>query len=207
MPTHIVNGVPVNGIDVSHWNGKSNLPVPEWVKYYGMKAVHLGGTKMVDGVDPLLDYNRQRASTTPTVQWAGMYLYLVHDYPQVDQINKLIETVGDLASGEFVFLDWEDPEIVALDEEAMYYLDAIYPGRWAMYVNDMTPAMTNWMYWNKTSDAPIPLIHPDWRPEGWKAADDWEATIWQPGVGAVPGYANCIDIDLVTQPDELDRIT
>jgi len=203
----IVNNIPVNGIDVSHWNGESTEPVPPWVQFYGMKAVHIGGSKMVDGVDPLFNYNRHRAAQTPSVRWAGMYLYLTHTVRQVDQINKLIETVGDLTDGEFIFLDWEDQLVTTLDLEALYYLNAIYGGRWAMYVNDMTASMTAWMVNNRSAGSPIPIIHPDWRLNGWEAAKKWDAAVWQPGVACVPGYAAAIDVDLVIKPDVLDRIT
>jgi GH25 family lysozyme M1 (1,4-beta-N-acetylmuramidase) len=203
----IVRNTPVNGIDVSHWNGISPEPVPEWVKYYGIKAAHLGGTKMVDGIDPLFQYNRKRARFTPTVRWIGMYLYLTADTPMVDQINTLIHAVGDLQKREFVFLDWEDPELTVLDPEAMYYLESIYSNRWAMYVNDMTPSMNVWMERNRTTPDSIPVIHPNWSPEGWAEAQKWEASVWQAGVGQVDGYENCIDVNLVTLPDKLDRIT
>jgi GH25 family lysozyme M1 (1,4-beta-N-acetylmuramidase) len=198
-------GKPMNGIDVSHWNGVSSEPVPEWVRFYGMKAAHVGGSKMENGIDPLLNYNRKRAADA-YVRWRAMYLFMVADVPQVEQINKLIEAVGTLHHSECVMIDWEDPDMTVLDEEAFYYLNAVYDGRWMMYVNDMTPAMTAWMTANKTLGSPIPVMHPNWSPEGWREADRWDAAVWQAGVGMVPGYADCIDVDLVTNHSAMDTV-
>ena len=200
----VVNNIPVNGIDVSHWNGKSKAPVPDWCQFYGTKAVHLGGTKMVNDVDPLFEYNRERAHV---VRWSAMYLYLVADVPQVEQINKLAETVGELRYGECVFIDWEDQDITVLDEEAFYYLEAIYGGRWMMYVNDMTPSMTAWMNTNVLEGSTIPIMHPNWSPAGWKEAKKWDASVWQVGIEKVSGYKECIDVDLVIKPEVLDELT
>jgi len=200
----IHGGKPANGIDVSHWNGTSSEDVPDWVKFYGMKAVHIGGSKMEDGVDPLFEYNRARARYCG-VPWRQMYLYLVADVPQVDQILKLAETVGDLENGECVMIDWEEHDVLTLDEEALYYLDSIYPDRWMVYVNDATPSMTAWMKANRQQNW-VPLQHPNWSPEGWSEAKKWDASVWQLGVGYVPGYADCIDINLVTDPYRMDLV-
>lgn len=201
----IHGGKPANGIDVTHWNGEATEPVPDWVRFYGMKAVHIGGAKMVNGVDPLFEYNRNRAWNARECAWSAMYLYLVSDVPQVDQILKLADTVGRLREGECVMIDWEEADITMLDEEAFTYLNAIYPNRWMMYVNDSTQAMVAWMAANQEMGS-VPIVHPDWRPNGWQAAKHWDAAVWQLGVGRVPGYVNCIDIDLVMDTEAMDRV-
>jgi hypothetical protein len=207
----VVRGMPVNGVDVSHWNGRATENIPKWVQFFGMKAAHIGGNKMENGIDPLFQYNRERAHNAD-VRYRAMYLYLVAGVPQKDQIFKLAEAVGKLEPGECVEIDWEEPEITVLDEEAFTYLDALYPGRWMMYVNDLTPAMTAWMTGNKVTQA-VPVHHPHWREDlgdgkqaGWREAKRWDAAIWQNGVAKVAGYPNPIDANLILRPYQLDWV-
>ena len=204
-----IAGRPYNGIDVSHWNGAPPVShlrshVSDWLKFMGIKATHMGNKYCPDGVDPRFVENRV-ASRGAGVPYVGMYAFLTHQYDLTDQALLLAETVGTLLPGEFVFLDWEDHAIESLDVKLTWHMDKLFPGRWAAYVNDSTPAMTRWL--ENAKNARRPIIHPDWTVDGWAAADKWAAMIWQVGIAPVEGYANPIDIDFVCDEDRLRWLT
>ena len=205
---HQVNwdqGKAYNGIDVSHWNGTPPRTVPEWVKFFGMKAAHIGGSKMVNGIDPTFDAYRKLAKNAG-VRYRAFYLYVVPGVPFKEQVFKLAEAVGDLAVGECVEIDWEAVGS-QLDYEGMLYLDALYHGRIMMYVNDMNPEMTGWMERNRDwGDFGLPLHHPDWSPNGVFAAAKWQATVWQTGGADVPGWARPIDANLVMNTARMEKV-
>lgn len=201
-------GMAYNGIDVSHWNGPTPTQLPDWCRFFGFKAADVGSPSMPTGVDPRFQTNRELAARSPHVRWTAMYLYVRADVPFVDQVYKLADTVGELSPGECVEIDWEHAGS-SLSYEGMVYLNALYPGRVMMYVNDLNAEMTAWMEANKAwGDYGHPLHHPDYRGSvlGLQAAIKWDATIWQQGGGDVPGYARPIDVNLVMNQKRMDRV-
>lgn len=174
----LVNNRPCNGIEGSRYTGSPKLvSKPDWLKYYGMKACDSGGGW--PGVDPTFVANRQNAYDMQ-VRWRGIYIYLRPGSP-ANQMSLLTETVGDLIPGEFIFLDWEDIA-VSLSEIRFYeiMLKAEYPNRWAMYVNDSSPDMVEWL-----RVPTCPVLHPNYNDTGYRDAVKFGAAIWQTN-GSVP---------------------
>jgi GH25 family lysozyme M1 (1,4-beta-N-acetylmuramidase) len=202
--------VPVNGIDVSHWNGDPDLDVlaeQDWLRLYGMKASHIGGSNMVDGVDPFHARNRALAADIGSVRWRMHYPFIHGSASPVAQIEALRRAVGDLEPGDGIYLDWETPtppQVVAsrsLFEDACALVDAEYPSRWAVYVNDVSAEMTDWM-----SAPTAPIWHPNFSAAGLTEARRWQSAVWQAGVASVPGFPNPVDVNYVLQPAVLDRV-
>lgn len=202
----IVNERPCNGVDLSHWNNDPTRLVQPWLQFFGHKATHIGGTGMVDGVDPKFALRRQMADQ---FRWRAWYSWIVPSAiarPQ-KQVALLEKAIGVLVPGESVYLDWEDKTVtLAMIDELSFYMDLAFPGRWFMYVNDSTPDMITWMQSNKASDA-VPLMHPNYDlDKGLSEARKWNAMIWQTGAGTPPGFTADVPLDFVLQPVSLDFV-
>lgn len=211
-----VNGNPVNGIDVAKYQGAPARidPVPDWLWVLGIKATDAG--KPLDKfIDPQFLANRQWARDV-SIPFRVLYCFLRE--PTVmdmsDQMAIFCQAVGSLEEGECVMIDWERAGITMANiREVERIMNVVYPYRWCMYVNDVTPDMITWM-----NTRQVPLVHPDWSNEGWEAAEKWDAMIWQVSIAndSNTGYwsdlkelypkATAIDVDWVRKVDELERL-
>jgi GH25 family lysozyme M1 (1,4-beta-N-acetylmuramidase) len=204
----IVNDRACNGVDLSHWNTDApGLIDQDWVKFYGHKATHVGGKAMDEGVDPKFAARRKLA-TQLDIRWRAFYMWLLptSTVNAATQVELLARTMGELAPGEAVYLDWEDSEVTrAMIDEFTTYMNLEFPRRWFVYANDATPDMVGWMEMNTASRA-VPLMHPNYSDQGLTEAKRWDATIWQTGKGKPPGFTGDVPIDYVLQPDKLDRV-
>ena len=205
----IVNNRPADGVDLSHWNADpQGILYQTWIEFFGHKAVHHGGKNMVDGVDPKFNTRRFLAQRLG-FRWRAFYMWLVPAsvFPLSAQVNLLMRTVGELKLGEAVYIDWEDVNVTKdMIEEVTTYMDLEFLGRWFMYVNDQTPDMVSWMEENRQSDK-IAVMHPNYSLEqGLVEAKKWNATVWQTGLGAAPGFAGEVPLDYVLRPRKLDLV-
>jgi hypothetical protein len=107
--------VPVNGIDVSHWNGDPDLDYlaeNPWLKLYGMKASHVGGAGMVNDIDPYLKGNHRQAKHIESVRWR-MHFAFIHGSAsplvQVEALARAVDSFGGLQEGDGLYIDWETP--------------------------------------------------------------------------------------------------
>ncbi len=211
-----VNDKPCSGWDVSRYQGAPNIfngvgdawtaqNKPSWLQFYGMKTSDVGGSAV--GIDPCFKKNRALASQMD-IRWRGLYFYARSDKPVAANMELFSYAVGNLQSGEFVFLDWEDAGItLVMVEQYLELLEVCYPGRWAVYVGDNTTEKKDWITTRR-----VPLIYPNWSPTGWARAQQYGAAIWQTGIAPTgtfdfffPGKE--VDVDFVRQPYVLDRIT
>lgn len=213
-----VNGNPVNGIDVAKYQGapQAQAQRPSWLNLIGIKATDAG--KPADNfVDPMFLVNRTWA-TNRQIPFRIFYSFLRG--PEVmdmsDQMAIFCQAVGKLSPGEAVMIDWELHEITLENiREVERVMNVVYKDRWCMYVNDANSDMIAWM-----NSREVPLVHPDWRQEGWTAAERWDAMVWQVDVAdKVEGntrywdelkklypQATRIDVDWVRKPDELAKL-
>jgi hypothetical protein len=201
----ILNDNPCNGIDLSHYNTDS--PVQPWVKFFGHKTIHLGGSGMVSGVDPKFAARRLEAQKVNT-KWRAFYMYLVPTTTAkaILQVSTLTKAIVELQPGESVYLDWEHQGVTrAMIDEFTIYMNIEFPGRWFMYVNDNTQESLAWMNANKTSDA-LPMMLPDYTRQGFEMARKWNATVWQCGQGTPPGFVGSVPYDYVLRPNKLDIV-
>lgn len=207
-----INGNPVNGIDTAKYQQLDlSQEKPDWLWFWGIKACDIAKNPKVD-----LNFQASRNKAMGwKVRWRSFYIYLRSGYDMSDQMALFCQTVGTLVEGESVYLDWEDKEVTLADiRECERVMDVVYPNRWMMYVNNTTQDMITWMEERAKRnqyEAP-PLMHPDWRHDGWRAAETWGAAVWQSGIakkGQLPELvteSDC-DIDWVRLPEQMDRIT
>ncbi len=215
MTIKIHKSKPVNGIDVSHWNGAPPTDAlaehaDTWLKFMGIKATHHGNRHCPGGVDPKFAANR-RAAQDAQIPYVGLYAFLEDDVDQREQVLLLAETVGTLEPNEFVFLDWERPGMLAINDDAVWHMNHIFGRqRWAVYVNDSTPQMLAWLQQNAAllpgAPSHVPVFHPDWSHDGYRKAAQYQATLWQVGIGPVEGYPEDIDLDFIVDEDMLRRL-
>jgi GH25 family lysozyme M1 (1,4-beta-N-acetylmuramidase) len=213
--------VPVNGIDVSHWNGDPDLDYlaeNPWLKLYGMKASHVGGAGMVNDIDPYLKGNHRQAKHIESVRWR-MHFAFIHGsaspLAQVEALARAVDSFGGLQEGDGLYIDWETPtskthpQVVATRaqlDDVLALVDAEWPNRWAVYANDVSTEMTAFV--NEADDLGIPLWFPDYS----QTAGLWNtrkvrATVWQTSnSGTVPGFPGPIDLNYVLRPELLDLI-
>lgn len=202
---------PVNGFDLSHWSGALTRPMGEtlkpWYRYVGIKAAHIGGNRMIDGVDP--QFKATRSIVGGDARWIGLYLFLAPASvaPVAVQVAKFAENVGPLREGEFMYVDWENSAATGDASyvdfvEALDLLQRVYPGRVAAYVNDDTGDRTTWL-----KARTVPVIHPNWTDTGKYAALSWGAVIWQ-CVGSAPNpyTKGPTSFDFVLDPARLDQL-
>lgn len=224
-----INGNAVTGIDVARYQGRPNLSLassndetfnafhnrPSWLNLLGIKC---WDSKY--GEDTQFRNNRSFAAGLG-VRWRFLYIYL-RDPNQFGDIShqmaSFLQAVETLAPHEALMLDWEDKAVNRSHiDEATRILRVMTPDRWAVYVNDMTPDMTEWMKENR--DAPptekVPVVHPSWQTEGWVDADFWDACVWQVFVAPIDAHpdlqrlypqASAIDVDWVRKPAECDAL-
>lgn len=205
----IVNERPCNGVDLSHWNGNFAMAADQsWLKFFGHKATHPNGSRMINGIDPKFAIRRTLAAEH-NIRWRAFYSWIV---PSVvarpsAQVALLSKAIGELQQGESVYLDWEDKTVpLTTIDELSFYMDLVFPGRWFMYVNDSNAEMTSWMESNVQSEA-VPVMHPNYNLDlGLIEARKWKSMVWQTGTGVPPGFTGEVPIDLVLQPDLLDWI-
>jgi hypothetical protein len=205
----IVNDRPCNGVDVSHWiPDPLDLMGQDWIEFFGHKATHIGGSGMVNGVDPKLAA-RRRVAARLDIRWRAFFTWIVPfttARPAV-QVELLARTMGDLVPGESVYLDWEDKLVtLAMMDELSFYMDLEFGDRWFTYVNDSTQDMINWLNNNKVNRRPV--MHPNWNLDiGLSEARKWDAMIWQTaGEAPAPGFPKPVSIDFVLKPSLLDRV-
>lgn len=208
------NGNAVNGIDVAKYQGQIVLPPekPDWLWFMGIKATDV--QKVGEGgIDPFFQTNREAAADME-VLFRSYYCYLrdPNEWGDIaDQVALFCQTVGRIGQGESVYVDWED-HAVTLEHfyEVERILDVVYPNRWMVYVNDVTPDMTDWLGANTEVTDPIPVFHPNYGAEGWQEADRWDACIWQVGIhpGGLELYpqAQGIDVNWIVRPDVVMRV-
>lgn len=207
----VINDRPCDGIDMSHWNTEPrDLVDYNWIKFFGHKATHFGGRGMVDGVDPRFATRRQRAAHL-NIRWRAFYSFLVSPVlaRPVKQVELLLRTVGDLDEGESVYLDWEDTAVtLSAIEDFIVYMNLEFPGRWFMYVNDVTPDMKTWMQSNLDMGGyGTPIMHPNYSlDKGLSEALRWKAMIWQTGTGTFPGTTAEVPLDYVLKAYQLDEV-
>lgn len=204
----IVNDRPCDGVDLSHWNNDPLLMEQSWLKFFGHKATHPGGSGMPQGFDQKLPSRRLRAADAG-IRWRAFYMWVVPKSVAraAVQVELLSRYVGELHEGESVYLDWEDKTVpFTMIEEISYYMDLVFPARWFMYVNDQSPDMTAWLESNKETDA-VPVMHPNYSLDlGLIEARKWNAMIWQTGAGIPPAFNGEVPLDLVLRPDLLDWV-
>ena len=214
------HGTAVNGIDVAKYQGVVSVPPvrPDWLSFFAFKATD--SQKLSEGmVDPQFVNNRV-AGNKLDVRWRPIYMYLRDpaEHGTIDeQFAVYCQTVGKIRPGECVMVDWEEYR-VSLDDvlHLEELIRPIYgPSRWCMYVNDMTPDMTTWMETNLESVDPVPVIHPNYTPNGLTEAQNWGAAVWQVGVAnretcldpfELYPQASGIDVDWVLKPDAMDQV-
>jgi hypothetical protein len=162
---------------------------------------------MVDGVDPFHARNRALADDIGSVRWRMHYLFTHGSATPLAQVEALTRAVGELEQGDGIYLDWETAtggQVTATRaqfDDICALVDAEYPGRWAVYVNDVNTDMTAWM-----GLPPVPIWHPNFSASGLTEARRWRAAVWQSGVAQVLGFPAPIDVNYVLRPGELDRV-
>ena len=203
----------VDGVLVSHWNGEPPIRSVRTIRALDLqclriKCYEVGDPKLVNGVDPQFIANRGFARSLG-VRWTFFSLYPNISYGIEAQVSEFADVVGSLNMGEAVWFDWEDDNGALTEsehDEFVWWFDHFFPESWATYANDNHTLQANWLAKNAQQDRPRPVFHPNYSGAGWSDAELFKAVLWQKGVDLVPGWEKQLAIDVVLNPEALDRL-
>ena len=120
-----------DGFDVSHWQGP-DFPW-EWSREQGHELASCKATQGTQFVDPTFRRNRRVMAETG-FRFRGVYTWIEPDQDIGVQVDHFIDTVGDLALGEFVQIDAEQAPLTSGQmQDALVRLQDHYPDRIIMY--------------------------------------------------------------------------
>jgi len=179
------------GCDISHFQGAPDFAA---VRASGREFVVLKATEGTTVVDPEFAASRSRAHGAGLVVGAYHFARAGHAAAEAEWFAR---TVGSLAEGEFVCLDWEVPgDPVSWSCRWLLAVEARLGAKPLVYLNqslrdghDWTPVVAGdhglWLARYDGSTDPVP-------------AGRWRAPVMKQYTdeGSVPGIAGAVDLDV-----------
>jgi hypothetical protein len=202
-----------DGFDVSHYQG-ADFPW-EWSRGEGHDLASCKATEGTHYVDPTFAHNRA-AMASAGFRYRGMYCWIKPKLDVAAQVDHFVATVGDLALGEFVQIDCEEPPLTAEQMWTAYSaLTKRYPGRVIIYAGFFFAGWTSdprlahcpwWLAWY----GPSTFEKLRERAAAKGLSLPWQPIVWQWGGGkegdTVPGSEKGVDSNQIVDRDRLDAL-